>query len=641
MSTLEELEAKNKKLSQEVDSLRRSVGTSRTTWGETTSMASAMGDVFKGVFGAGRSLISGLESVARQAEVLKNNWQEASRLGLGLGKDMFSFQAQLLSAGLTFDEYKKATQNLTAGASGLGAGMNASMKQFLDSVAQFKGSELGDRARRFGLDFQEMADLTAISTDRRIRQDRLVDGKNTELTFRVGDLSLAVAANTEVFGISRTAQLEALKKQQEDALLQQQLTASQKKQYDLVFGSLDALGLGKYGNLAVKQQGRFTSDQQVEMIAAMGASNARDFQAAIKESLEAAKSNDPKRIESANQRMEQIQESIIRYSQSDVAKNRASMTAFMEGPLKAGYEQTANIALKSAGIYQRIQDGMSLAEARELAKAEAAKAPPPPKTPGKEGELATDAVLKVERAVRDMGKDLGLAITVGAQKTGEMIAGPLKNYYDKFANTSLNDKNAPSFSSANSGFSPQVVRDVLLEIQNGTASSVGNLIYNKFVDALSTLKDLVIKRETGSPGINNFLSGGALGSMSGMFEDWGSGTMAMLHGNEAVVRPDQLVGIISKVQSNQGLLSNVQNQFTPEKITNLINTAVTSAASQQPTAANNATTSQTQISNSTLDDIKAQLMTLNNIMDSHLRNISSTADKQYSALKSLSPDLHS
>ena len=110
-------------------------------------------------------------------------------------------------------------------------------------------------------------------------------------------------------------------------------------------------------------------------------------------------------------------------------------------------------------------------------------------------------------------------------------------------------------------------------------------------------------------------------------------------------RPEQLAGVIGKVQSStQGLLSNVQNQFTPEKITNLINTAVASATSNLPNVAsgiNSATNGQVQLNNSTLEEIKGQMITLNTIMDSHLRNISSTADKQYSALKSLSPDLHS
>jgi hypothetical protein len=153
---------------------------------------------------------------------------------------------------------------------------------------------------------------------------------------------------------------------------------------------------------------------------------------------------------------------------------------------------------------------------------------------------------------------------------------------------------------------------------------------------------LIPGKETGSPGINSFLSKSGLGNMDSMFENFGSGTLNILHGTEAVIRPDQLAGIVNKVQSNtQGLLGNVQSQFTPEKITNLINTAVSSASSSLPNATTVAANGQIQLSNSTLDEIKAQLTTLNTIMDSHLRALNSTSDKQYSALKSLSPDLHS
>ena len=648
MTSAAELEIENKKLKDEIERFKQSVNGSRSTWTATEGSGRLLGDAFGTLTGGVKGAINGIGEIAKQAQELKNNWQEASRMGLGLGKDMFTFKASLLEAGLTFDEYKKATQNLTAGVSGLGAGMNASMKSYLTSVQDFKGSNLGDQARRFGTDFAEMADLVAISTDRRIKQDRLVDGKNTELTQRTSDLAVAVAANTEVFGISRTVQMEALKKQQEDALVQQQMTAKQKQQYDLMFGSLEALGLGKYGNLAVKQQGRFTSDQQVEMMSAMGAGNAREFQAAIKESLAAAESGDKPggkaRIEAANQRMMQIQEEIIRYSQSDSVKNRVAITQFMDGSgsLVKGLEKTADISQKSAGIYERMSNGLTLEQAIAQAKADLAKAPEPAKTPGKEGELATDAVLKMERAVRDIGRDTGLAIITGAQKTGEILSGALKPYYEKIANTNMRDTTgAKNFSSAHSGFSPRFVRETLEEIKNGTITSSGEFIVTKFKEAIDSLMKELPGREYGSPGIPNFLSNTG-GDFKNMFEDWGAGTTTILHGQEAVFRPEQLAGVINKVQgSTQGLLSNVQSQFTPEKITNLINTAVSSASSSLPNATTVAANGQIQLSNSTLDEIKAQLTTLNTIMDSHLRALNSTSDKQYSALKSLSPDLHS
>jgi hypothetical protein len=630
-----------KRLEEEAASWRRLVKGSSSSWSETTSLTSALGGGFRSLMTVGSNLKDGIKDIAEQAIVLKNSWQEASKLGLGLGKDMFAFQAQLLEAGLTFDEYKKATQSLTVGVSGLGSGMNDSMKRFLTAVEQFKGSDLGDQARRFGATFEEMAELVAISTDRRLKQDRLVDGKNTELTQRASELAIAVAANTEVFGMSRTAQLEGLKKLQEDALVQQQLTAKQKQQYELVFASLDAMGLGKYGNLAVKTQGQFTSEQYAEMNLAMGVNNATDFRNAIKESLAAAESKDKGRIDAANERMLQVQERIIQYVNSEDAKNTASRSQFLDGSLRTGAETTATIKSLTAGVYERMQrDGIGIQEALAKAKETLAQNPADKNAKPTGGEITTDAVLKVERAVRDMGRDIGLAIRVGSEKTGELITGSLMKYYQQISNTNLQDRNAPRFSSANSGFSPKIIRDTLLEIRDVTSENVTDYITKKWTELFNAFKSLFEKREGGSPGVNSFLSNS--GKLDGIFENWGTGTPAILHGSEAVVRPEQLTGIINKVQSStQGLLGNVQNQFTPEKITNLINTAVTSAASQQPIAANNATTSQTQISNSTLDDIKAQLMTLNNIMDSHLRNILSTADKQYSALMSLSPDLHS
>ena len=641
-----ELAAREKALAESQDRLAKALNGSRNSWEATTSSSSALGTIF-GKLGSGiTNLADGIKTAASSAQELKNSWQEASRMGLGLGKDMFTFQSKLLEAGLTFEEYKKATQSLTTGVSGLASGMNAGMKQYLASVQEFKGSALGDIARRFGTDFEEMAELTALSTDRRLKQDKILADGNTALTQRTFDLSLAVASNTEVFGISRTAQMEALKKNQEDALLQQQMTGKQKEQYDKMFTSLEALGLGKFGNLAVKQQGRFTSDQQVEMMASMGAGNAREFQDAIKESLKASEfgPNSPE-VKAANERMARVQENIINYSQSEAVKNRASMSVFMDGSLKTGFEKSADIAYRSAGIYERMsRENIGLEEAIRRTNEELKARPAAAKTPGKEGELATDAVLKIERAVRDTGAVVGLAITTGAQKTGEVLAGALKPHYDKFANNNLRDK-SNAFSSSRDGLSPDIVRKLLVEIKDGTISSVGDVIYKEFVRAVDYLKGILPGRETGSPGINSFLSGSGFGNLSSIFEDFGSGTTAVLHGNEAVFRPEQLAGVIGKVQSStQGLLSNVQNQFTPEKITNLINTAVASATSNLPNVAsgiNSATNGQVQLNNSTLEEIKGQMITLNTIMDSHLRNISSTADKQYSALKSLSPDLHS
>jgi hypothetical protein len=566
-------------------------------------------------------------------------------MGLGLGKDMFGFQARLFEAGLSFEEYKKATQSLSAGIAGLSGGMNASMSTYLKSVQEFKGSDLGDAARRLGFEFEEMGEIVAFSTDRRIRQDKEVSKGHTELMIRASELASTVAANTEVFGISRTAQLEALKKQQEDAAVQRQMTAEQKKVYDSMFLSLEAMGLGKYGNLAVKQQGRFTQDQQVEMTMAMGAQNSREFQMAVKESMAAAKDGDKDRITAANQRMLEIQNRIIQDTQLESNKNRASMAQFYDGSIKTGIEQSNIITQLSGPIIEAQKRGQSLPEAIAAALAEAKKPSGLGAEGGKPGEKATDAVLLLERTVRDTGATLGLAIETGAKKASDILSSKLGiDLARQFQNSYANDPEGGKFTSGKGGFTPQMLTDALTMVKEGKGmeeviKKLGTQFKDVIKESWDYIKSMAVQRAGGSPGINDFLGGG---NLSGMFENFGSGTSAILHGNEAVFRPEQLANVIAKVQSNtQGLLSNVQNQFTPEKITNLINTAISSSSNSLPNTTTDAANGQMQLSNTTLDEIKTQLTTLNTIMDSHLRNISSTADKQYSALKSLNPDLHS
>jgi hypothetical protein len=102
-----------------------------------------------------------------------------------------------------------------------------------------------------------------------------------------------------------------------------------------------------------------------------------------------------------------------------------------------------------------------------------------------------------------------------------------------------------------------------------------------------------------------------------MFENFGTGTLATLHGMEAVVRPEQLSGIINKATAQASA-------------------ALPAMASQSVTAPNQFA----QINPEVFNDIKSQLAALNSLMASHLPDISSTMTKQYSAMRDLSPDFH-
>jgi hypothetical protein len=154
--------------------------------------------------------------------------------------------------------------------------------------------------------------------------------------------------------------------------------------------------------------------------------------------------------------------------------------------------------------------------------------------------------------------------------------------------------------------------DGITNLKDKLVSGLQNLLKDWDPSKNEFKKPEEVKRASGSPGIADFLSGS--NNLMSVFENFGSGTPAILHGMESVIRPEQLNGIINKAAG----------------------TAMSSLSGSMQTA----TSQFAQINPEVFNEMKNQLAALNSLMASHLPDISSSMTKQYSALRDLSPDFH-
>jgi hypothetical protein len=143
------------------------------------------------------------------------------------------------------------------------------------------------------------------------------------------------------------------------------------------------------------------------------------------------------------------------------------------------------------------------------------------------------------------------------------------------------------------------------------ASDVTEKIVDKATKDTTTTTGTPVRRAGGSPGIAEFLGGG---SFNKMFESFGTGTPAILHGEEMVATKEQINQIIQKAQG--GLMGSAQQ----------LQGMVGGAGGK-----------------STLDDIVTGLDRLNSsIMKvvSHIANVADNSQKQVKATKSLSNNMY-
>jgi hypothetical protein len=124
----------------------------------------------------------------------------------------------------------------------------------------------------------------------------------------------------------------------------------------------------------------------------------------------------------------------------------------------------------------------------------------------------------------------------------------LKTYIDNLTKTST-----PSDLIESSGADERVVQGTISALESG------ELTKQQLIDSVTaTVKNMIVTAENVT--VPNSFAKGTQGAFGKLFKDFGSGTLAMLHGNEAVVTESQMGDLLGQAQSLGQALASEEGQ---------------------------------------------------------------------------------
>jgi hypothetical protein len=592
-----------------------------------------------GKLGLGTALLAeGFLQLANAGRTLVDNWRTASDTGLNFGSNIIGYNAALTRAQLTQQDLDKIYKVAGVNLMNFGAGMEGGTRDFLRLSHEYQSSGVIDQVRLLGFSTEQANEVMAIQQASATTYNNRKRLSDEEVFRRTQEMAKEFAAVTDASGMSRKKQLEIIQKQMEDESLQlafDNAGGAVKDGFTKISSDMGSRGVETLaksimsGNITEKvgeqlsvlgapgQQFKFALENYAEILK-NHAVNSKEALAAEKEvRIANAAVTDLTRT----QQFRDIAQHEAMYTQagSNVGKIALELSAqnrairFNAKPGEILDQTTARLAEekkafipdpKAEEAQKKLSEGMLLvgrvADNIEINSATA---------------LLTAATMAGGLLVRFKGDALsGLRARDANGKAGAFTPEAAEGAGNKIANAVNN-----IFSEVSKAL-PEDLKKRATEMSNATADWMSNawkIAMEKLPAVRQTIENLtkdINPRSQGSPGVADFLSGSNFNSI---FENFGSGTLATLHGMEAVVRPEQLSGIINK--------------------------ATAQASSALPIMANQMTqaTSQfNQVNPEVFNDIKSQLAMLNSLMASHLPDISSTMTKQYSAMRDLSPDFH-
>ena len=482
---------------------------------------------------AGFSLISG--ALAKQVDA----YNSAAQSGFDFGYSMDNMRNVANTAGLQLDQLTNALKQSASSVALFGGG-TATGAQAFAQLNKIVRDQAGDSMLRMGIGFEEQAARTAETIER-----LQLAGMSFDEISRSGDRVAAVTQQRAVLesqlakinGTTLAQEREKAKQQQQDAVLQSTLngaTAEQREAMKALEGKMNDLapGMGrlaleyfKFGG-AVSETGGVLESQFGAVAGPM-----KEFVAQVK---------------SGQASMEDLPAFLAGIDKGALDQQRAGM---------ADIASTAALTGTNLGTF---------------------------------GQVANDSVIGMQRFAAQLGPDGALAKVIENTRQLQEAAGPITTNMVEMQNNLQKASVALSTAMTDLIGGPigKLVGDTnnkILQYVTTAAEYSGKFVQamNTAITGLDATQGLISQgyetsnnpatapvtnatadadaADSGTPASRRV---GTLGATGKLMEDFGSGTLAMLHGREAVVTESQMANLMGNFNAFR---EGVANQLAQEK----------------------------------------------------------------------------
>jgi len=565
-----------------------------------------------------------------------DTWRRASDTGVYLSKNFVEMGISLFAARLSQDDLNRMVERTGANFQNLGGTMEQSTRNLLNlSGAYQKNVQAQNTFTNLGYTVEQAGEIMAITAantgtfGKAMRSGEAAQNAATaDVITRSKDLAASIAAVTDATGLSRRKQLDMIEAQERNLALQTSLDELPEKQRGKFTDTSVMMGSAGFDKIFTAI---FASDGALDQKEAQFLSLFGSAGTAIRESTleykRALAANDDVAAQAAQVRLYAAKDEATKIAETPEFKAMYKARTLM-GDISDDLNQIGMSTLQLRRA-QRAFPGLSDTEALEKLKQQNLSNKPPPEDDGfsRNQQALSQSMLGLGITINQGNVLLADTIKAGTKVLGQLVDIPIfngKSLKDELTNGALSTKNLYEKSAELINQLTNLNSDSLSKIiSTGTekVKEFASSVVKSFTDSMALhntegeLKPVKpvkpVERAGGSPGIADFLSSST--NMMSVFENFGSGTPAILHGMESVIRPEQLNGIINKAAGS----------------------AIDSLSGSMQSSGQFA-----QVNPEVFNDIKSQLAMLNSLMASHLPDISSSMTKQYSALRDLSPDFH-
>ena len=554
----------------------------------------SLGRIF-GEMGGTAGQVAGtvIRDLGNYGQTTVEKWREVSKFGASFGNDAIGFRAGAAQTRMSFDEYTNFLSKNKESLIGLGSSVTESARAFNSFSKDFFDTDVADKMRAMGYSTEELNGVLL----QNMANQRLVNLNEKEargVAIRAAaDLAEQMDAVAKLTGKSRQEQEEAARARSTDAQYQameklalmgldNEEKAARLAAIQSMQTSAHALGPSIEGVVKEMATGGVRSKEASEQMAALGPAGRQ-----LQEAVNAAKNAKTEEQKAAAERLMEDAKAAVIAQQNTTGYLQAQQLGI--GAFKSGAESTMAYsktldAIAIEGVEEngkRRQLNLSNEKDAKLA-AQLANDRVKLEQEGKtktgeqiEGAATTDAIVKFQSRAADAGAainanlvaPLNEALGKNIRKYGEENGDPLRNVKDGV--TARARFEAPigaltnaMIGSGNQAAQPQTVTDKETGKEYRIPKELGAMKqHESMMGAIGALKqmDVTTLNVLGklNPGASR--QHGSLGETGNLFENFGSGTLAMLHGRESVITEDQMKNFMKGAQSSniEGMLKNL------------------------------------------------------------------------------------